>query len=48
MASVALEAGNSPKMIFEHYRELVAPEEAEEWFGIVSEMGADNIVEGAA
>lgn len=34
-AAVALEAGNSPKMIFEHYRELVTPEEAKEWFGIL-------------
>jgi hypothetical protein len=32
---VALEAGNSPEMIFEHYRELVQPKQAKEWFGIV-------------
>jgi integrase len=31
---VALECGNSPEIIFKHYRELVAPEEAKEWFGI--------------
>ena len=31
---VALEAGNSPEMIFEHYRELVTAEAAEKWFGI--------------
>jgi integrase len=35
VAAVALEAGNSPKMIFEHYRELVTPNEAKEWFGIL-------------
>ena len=29
---VALEAGNSPKMLFEHYRELVTEAEAKEWF----------------
>lgn len=29
---VALEAGNSPKMLFEHYRELVTEEEGKEWF----------------
>ena len=29
---VALEAGNSPRMIFEHYRELATGEEAENWF----------------
>lgn len=35
VAQVALEAGNSPQMIFRHYRELVRPVEAEKWFGIV-------------
>jgi integrase len=29
---VALEAGNSPRMIFEHYRELATADEAEKWF----------------
>jgi len=33
-AEVALEAGNSPRMIFEHYRELATGAEAEAWFGI--------------
>ena len=33
-AKVALEAGNSPEMIFRHYRELVAPNEAKAWFDI--------------
>ena len=33
-AQVALEAGNSPKMLFEHYRELVTEDEAKEWFGL--------------
>jgi len=33
-AEVALEAGNSPKMLFEHYRELVTEAEAKEWFGL--------------
>lgn len=31
---VALEAGNSPKMLFEHYRELVTEAEAKEWFAL--------------
>lgn len=31
---VALEAGNSPKMLFEHYRELVTEAEAKEWFSL--------------
>jgi integrase len=33
-ARVALEAGNSPEVIFAHYRELVTPEEAEAWFNV--------------
>jgi integrase len=36
-AQVALEAGNSPQMIFRHYRELVRPADAEKWFGIAPE-----------
>jgi len=31
-ARVALEAGNSPEVIFAHYRELVTPEAAKAWF----------------
>ena len=31
---VALEAGNSPQIIIEHYRELATPEEARTWFSI--------------
>ena len=34
VAQVALEAGNSPQMIFKHYRELVRPAEAKAWFAI--------------
>jgi hypothetical protein len=34
VAQVALEAGNSPSMIFKHYRELVQPKEAKAWFAI--------------
>src|SRR5882762_427327 len=33
-AQVALEAGNSPQMIFQHYRELVTEKGAKEWFAI--------------
>jgi hypothetical protein len=36
-AQVALEAGNSPPMIFGHYRELVRAMDAEKWFGITPE-----------
>jgi len=31
---VAMEAGNSPEMIFKHYRELVTEQEANTWFGV--------------
>ena len=34
VARVALEAGNSPAMIFQHYRELVRPAEGARWFQI--------------
>ena len=34
MAQVALEAGNSPQMIFKHYRELVHPADAKTWFAL--------------
>jgi len=33
-ARVALEAGNSPQVIFGHYRELVTPEAAGAWFSV--------------
>lgn len=33
-AEVALEAGNSPRMIFEHYRELATEAEGKAWFAI--------------
>jgi hypothetical protein len=31
---VAMEAGNSPDMIFKHYRELVTDKEADDWFRV--------------
>jgi integrase len=40
---VALEAGNSPQMIFRHYRELATPEQAKNWFSIAPKL-AGNIV----
>ena len=51
VAQVALEAGNSPRMIFKHYRELVRPDAAKAWFSIMpvdclpklkTELPADN------
>ena len=40
---VALEAGNSPQMIFRHYRELATPEQARRWFAIAP-TEASNLV----
>jgi integrase len=34
VAQVALEAGNSPAMIFSNYRELVTPGDARTWFAV--------------
>ncbi len=36
---VALEAGNSPAIIFKHYRELTTEEQAQEWFSILPKRG---------
>lgn len=33
-AKVALEMGNSPQMLFKHYRELVTPADAKKWWAI--------------
>ena len=37
-AQVSLEAGNSPQMVFRHYRELVTEKEAQTWFAITPEV----------
>ena len=36
---VALEAGNSPTIIFKHYRELTTEDLADKWFGILPKEG---------
>ncbi|MCX6873583.1 MAG: hypothetical protein NTW21_07220 [Verrucomicrobia bacterium] len=36
---VALAAGNSPSIIFKHYRELTTDNQVEEWFGILPQDG---------
>jgi integrase len=43
---VSLEAGNSPNMVFAHYRQLVRESEAAEWFSIapVKKTGAGEII----
>ncbi|MHB8521869.1 MAG: hypothetical protein ACYDH9_14060 [Limisphaerales bacterium] len=43
VAQVALEAGNSPQMIFANYRQLVSEAEATKWFSILPE-GQSNII----
>lgn len=42
-AKVALEAGNSPQMLFQHYRQLVTPTASKRWFAILPEK-AVNVV----
>ena len=42
-AQVALEAGNSPQMIFSNYRQLVTEAEAAKWFSISPEAGSQII-----
>ena len=42
-AKVSLEAGNSPAIVFRHYRELVKPDAARAWFAIVPDAPA-NVV----
>lgn len=42
-AQVALECGNSPKIIFQHYRELVKAADAIKWFSVMPEV-SQNVV----
>jgi integrase len=43
-AQVALEAGNSPKMIFSNYRQLVTEAEAAKWFAVCPPKQDENVV----
>ena len=43
VAKVALEAGNSTQMIFQHYRELVTPAQAKQWFAVAPDRPANVI-----
>ena len=43
-AKTSLEAGNSPQMIFRHYRELTTEEEAGQWFGVFPPEQPVNIL----
>ena len=42
-AQVSLEMGNSPSMVFQHYREVVTEKQAHQWFGSLPKR-AGNIV----
>jgi len=43
-AKVALEMGNSPAIVFAHYRELVKPKEAARYWGILPAAKGGNVV----
>ena len=42
VGQVSLEAGNSPGMVFKHYRQLVRESEAKDWFSIVPPAKSEN------
>lgn len=44
-AMTALEAGNSPQIIFRNYRELTTEDEAREWFGVAPTVVPENVVQ---
>ena len=43
VAEVALECGNTPTMIFQHYRQVVPEAEAKKWFGLLPAQAANVI-----
>ncbi len=43
-ARVSYEMGNSPQMIFAHYRELVAPKDAKRYWNIAPEAADGKVV----
>jgi integrase len=43
-AQVALEAGNSPQMIFSNYRQLVTEAEAAKWFAVCPPIASEKII----
>ena len=43
VSQVALEAGNSPQMVFSNYREVVKAADASKWFGILPAPAAANV-----
>ena len=47
-AQVALEAGNSPTMLFRHYRALATTEEGKAWFNVMPTTASGKVVSFAA
>ena len=47
-AQVALEAGNSPAMLFRHYRALATEDEGKAWFSITANPSSEKVVSIAA
>jgi integrase len=45
ISAVALEAGNSPRIIFAHYRELCTEREAADWFSIMPAQPEGNVIQ---
>lgn len=43
-AQVALEANNSPQMIFQHYRQFVTEGAATRWFAILPDLPANVLL----
>ena len=43
-ARVSLEMGNSPQMVFAHYRELVKPKEAARYWAIAPAGSTEKVV----
>ena len=43
VGKVSMEAGNSPAVVFKHYRELVRPEAAKTWFAVAPEQ-PENVI----
>lgn len=44
VAQTALEAGNSPKIVFSNYRALVTPSEAQKWFAVAPTSATGKII----
>jgi len=44
VAQVALEAGNSPTILFQHYRELATKKQASDWFAVRPTGQPKNVI----